>query len=89
MTQNDFNELMTAIRGELTRRGKGAQYTQYTVTPSTGVITLLEHPEKFFTNVKKIGTSRTDAVNAQKIVLTSDITSAIDYVKTLMAQNIK
>ncbi|MGC5327120.1 hypothetical protein [Brevibacillus sp. SYSU BS000544] len=61
----------------------------YVTTPAQGIAVLLEHAQKFFDNVKAMNAARTDSVGADKIVKTNDINSAIDYVRTLMAQNIK
>jgi hypothetical protein len=80
--------LFTSLNGEFTRRSKTPTYSAYTVTPATANNVLVEHASKLFANVKAMDATRNYTINANNIVMTSDLTNTISYIQTLMNQNL-
>lgn len=87
---NDFTELRNAIHTELQRRGKTVP-PAFSVNPATGVKALVEHASKVYNGIYTMDSSKDYRTRAAqgKVIATNDIADAIDYIKTLMAQNIK
>jgi hypothetical protein len=87
---NDFTELRNTIYTELQRRGKTVP-PAFSVNPAQGINVLVEHASKMYDGVYTMDATKDyrTRVAQGKIISEDDINDAIDYIKILMAQNIK
>lgn len=91
LDQNDFKDLLNASVVEYTRRGysTSGRVTSYTNTPAPGVQIFLQHAEGFLSNLNAFPSSgKNYTINSGKMVLTSDLSDAILYIRQLMNTNI-
>lgn len=87
---NDFIELRNAIHNELSRRGIGVPSGGFAVQPAAGGLVIPDHIWQTYNNILAIsGTDWRNKGASGVMIMTSDITQAINYTKTLMVQNIK
>ncbi|WP_231702833.1 hypothetical protein [Desulfocucumis palustris] len=84
--KNDFLELKTAIRNELTRRSKTRPDDGYVVEPMIGAPVKLEHFNKVVLDIKAVDSTKNFLVNQGRIIRMNDIIGAITYIQTLENQ---
>jgi hypothetical protein len=89
VTAIDFIELRDAFHNEIVRRGITPPSDAYIVNPIAGVNILVEHVQKIFTDCKVLDSTKTWSVSSGSIVEGDDLKATVEYVKSLMNQNVK
>ena len=83
----DFIAIKTAIHSEISRRNLTPVTDDYLVNPDMGVLIYKEHLQNIFLNNDVIDNPY--PVPKETIVKTSDVEDTINYVKSLMLENLR